>query len=264
MSVRRLKADNNLRSDLIRVGQRLVVPVSSYEPPVDFDPSETEAVTVRYGEMRIRPIVSTLEPPVRLAAAPSREPSEESEERPAAEPRVPVVRASTAEVEEPEARTVVTYEIRRGDALSKIAKRYGVSVRNLQRWNDLRSTRIRAGQELTIYLDGDAPTDADAAEPVVYRVRSGDTLGRIASTHGVSLSDLRSWNGIRGSMIRPGQRLRIYPSGTGRETRTHRVVRGDNLYDLARRYGVTVSEIRSWNSLSGSRIYPGQDLRILR
>jgi membrane-bound lytic murein transglycosylase D len=276
VSVSRLKADNNLRSDIIRVGQRLVVPVSSYKLPVDMDVSGTETVVVRYGEMRNRRIVSTLEPPKRLptsataAVAEASAPSQDDPAaEPAAEPRVPVVLASTdgepsGEEPAPEARTVVTYEVRRGDALSKIASRYGVSVRDLQGWNDLRSTRIRAGQELTIYLEGSAPQAESSTEPIIYRVRRGDTLGRIASNHGVPLSDLRSWNGIQGSVIRPGQRLRIYPSGTGHEVRTHRVVRGDNLSDLARRYGVTVSELRSWNELRSNRIYPGQSLRILR
>lgn len=264
VSVRRLKADNNLRSDLIRVGQRLVVPMSSYAPPVDFDASETEAVLVAYGEMRNRPIASSIEPPARpsIAEVTPTSPTERSASNQS--PGTPVVLASTGPDQKPDARTVVTYEIRRGDALLKIASRYRVSVRDLQRWNNLRTTRIHPGQELKIYLNGDAPAEETSTEPVEYRVRSGDTLGGIASRHAVSVSDLRSWNGIRGSIIRPGQRLRIYPSGTGHEVRMHRVVRGDNLYDLARRYGVSVANLRTWNDLSGSRIYPGQSLRILR
>jgi membrane-bound lytic murein transglycosylase D len=47
-------------------------------------------------------------------------------------------------------------------------------------------------------------------EVTVYRVRSGDVLGTIAGKHGVSIRELRSWNGLRGDMIRVGQKLYIH------------------------------------------------------
>jgi membrane-bound lytic murein transglycosylase D len=47
-------------------------------------------------------------------------------------------------------------------------------------------------------------------EVTVYRVKSGDVLGTIAGKHGVSIRELRSWNGLRGDMIRVGQKLYIH------------------------------------------------------
>ena len=47
-------------------------------------------------------------------------------------------------------------------------------------------------------------------EVTVYRVRSGDVLGTIAEKHGVSVRELRAWNGLRGDMIRAGQKLYIH------------------------------------------------------
>lgn len=96
------------------------------------------------------------------------------------------------------------YTVRSGDTLGQIANRHGVSVGELQRWNSFSGTRIRPGQTLTIHRDGSAPAY------IVYRVRSGDTLGSIANRHGVSVRKLQQWNGLSTTRIRPGQRLTIH------------------------------------------------------
>lgn len=116
----------------------------------------------------------------------------------------------------------------------------------------------------------------------VYRVRRGDNLGAIATRYGVTVGQIRSWNNLRGSNIRVGQRLNIYTSGAdapetasaapapATETAAapapeatvtrHTVRRGENLSGIASRYGVTVEDIRSWNNLSGNNIQAGQRL----
>lgn len=94
-----------------------------------------------------------------------------------------------------------------------------------------------------------------------YTVKRGDTLSEIAGQFGVSLSNLRSWNNIRGSNIRVGQRLTIH-STSGPKKVTHTVKRGETLSRIASQYSVTVSKLREWNSISGSRINVGQKLVI--
>ena len=97
-----------------------------------------------------------------------------------------------------------THIVERGDALWEIARAYDVSVEQLRAWNGLRGDRIHPGQELTVHGDGNPPT-------AVYEVRRGDSLGEIARLHQMSLSELRSMNGLKGSIIRPGQRLVVRP-----------------------------------------------------
>ncbi|NNE69624.1 MAG: LysM peptidoglycan-binding domain-containing protein [Rhodothermales bacterium] len=111
---------------------------------------------------------------------------------------------------------------------------------------------------------------------VNYTVRRGDTLSEIAEAHGVGLSRVRAWNSISGSRIRTGQRLVIYvPEGwTGRAqgasgpersratAQTHRVQRGDNLTGIASKYGISLSQLRTWNDLKSDRIYPGTTLKV--
>ncbi|MFT5433672.1 MAG: LysM repeat protein [Myxococcota bacterium] len=83
-----------------------------------------------------------------------------------------------------------TYVVKRGDNLSKIAKRLDVSVKQIKRWNRLRSNRIRKGQKLTIYsLTPERPTRI-----VEHRIRRGDTLTKIAKKYNTSIKALKKLN----------------------------------------------------------------------
>ncbi|HEX6308619.1 MAG TPA: LysM peptidoglycan-binding domain-containing protein [Longimicrobiales bacterium] len=107
-----------------------------------------------------------------------------------------------------------------------------------------------------------------AATVASHRVRRGETLSHIARRYGVSLDALQRANAsVNPRRLRPGQTLRVpgavavTKSGSA-EQRYHRVTRGENLSVIAKRYGVTVRQIRAWNGISGSRIQPGQRLRV--
>jgi LysM repeat protein len=169
-----------------------------------------------------------------------------------------------------------TYVVQRNDTLWDIARGFGVSVEALCLSNGLsRSSVIRPGQSLRI---PDTNSASRAQQPAVhavahgaspYVVRSGDTLYDIARLHGVSVSSLKRANNLRTSRIHPGDILQIpHQVAAGSVTQpadggvTYRVRYGDTLYDIARRHGVSVSEIQRANDLRGSRIHPGDLLRI--
>jgi len=101
------------------------------------------------------------------------------------------------------ARTV--HIVESGDALWEIARAYGIPVDELKRMNGLTSDRIYPGQELQL-------SAAAAARRVTYKVRPGDNLTEIARLHQMSLNELRELNGLRGSVIHPGQVLQVRPS----------------------------------------------------
>jgi membrane-bound lytic murein transglycosylase D len=133
-----------------------------------------------------------------------------------------------------------------------------------------------------------APARSSGVSPAAvrtHRVRSGETLSHIASRYGVSVAALRSANGnVDPRRLRAGQTLRVPGSGgtaasaktasssaraaatptrkAAAKSRYHSVRRGENLTVIARRYGVSVRQIQSWNGMRGTQIRAGQRLRV--
>ena len=114
-----------------------------------------------------------------------------------------------------------------------------------------------------------------AQERQIHIVRSGENLGLIAKRYHVYVSSLKRWNSLKGNTIYPGQRLVVFPSsnytydepsssGTKNSSvsskQIHTVRRGENLGLIAKKYHVTTSQLKSWNNLRGSTIYPNQKL----
>lgn len=114
----------------------------------------------------------------------------------------------------------IRYKVRSGDFLGKIAERYGVGVSQIKRWNGLRSNNLRVGQRLTIYPKRNATAIAKpktnthrtliASNTKVHEVRSGDSLWTISRKYpGISIENLREWNGISGNNLKPGTKLKL-------------------------------------------------------
>ena len=125
--------------------------------------------------------------------------------------------------------------------------------------------------------------DEDAGR-VVYKVKSGDYLGRIASRYHVTVNQIKQWNHLRSNNLRVGQTLVIYsrghapkpqgdkpsqpkssqdqaPKTTGGTTYT--VKSGDTLYDIAKKFpGVSAKDIMSHNGMKNASIRPGMKLKI--
>ncbi|MEW7289551.1 lytic transglycosylase domain-containing protein [Aquimarina sp. 2304DJ70-9] len=122
-----------------------------------------------------------------------------------------------------EANDRIRYRVRSGDFLGKIARRYGVRVSSIKKWNGLRSNNLRIGQRLTIYPRRPVVNKPQSTKPKVskavastsemYTVKSGDTLWSISQKFkGVSVENLKIWNDISGSGIKPGMKLKLSKS----------------------------------------------------
>ncbi len=256
VSVSALMRANGLCSTLIRPGQRLIVPVPRYESTNALQLAEAKPVSVQYGSRSVRPLYTT-QPIQTTAPATTAQPTA-LETSPGRNEPASEAASTSAKARTPEAPTRVVYTVRRGDALSKIAHQYGVSVADIKRWNNLSGNTIRVGQQLVLYL-----SEPVTPERVVYRVRRGDTLSEIAQRFGVSVRDLKRWNNLSSNTIRVGQRLTIYPeAGNTRGYTIYHVRPGDTLSEIAQRFGVSVRDLKRWNGLRSSRIYPGQRLKI--
>lgn len=101
-----------------------------------------------------------------------------------------------------------------GDSFWDIARKYGVGTRDVARWNNLgTSDTLRIGQKLVIWSKPgkSANNDRQVIRRISYKVRSGDSLARIAQKFNVGISDIESWNGInRKKYLQPGQPLKLY------------------------------------------------------
>jgi LysM repeat protein len=206
--------------------------------------------------------------------------------------RLPVGRgaatiAAYAELPPRQRVTFIEHFMARGETLGHIARRYRVSQAMLIAANPrLNPRRIRVGQRVVVPTGG-APSTKMArrmAEPVVaagtstsafHRVRRGETISEIADEYGVTQRELRAWNKLdsRGR-IRAGQRLRVVspdaptpptvrPLPDSNGMRTHVVQRGETLQGLAKRYGVSIQDLREANGMTGrTTLKAGRTIRI--
>lgn len=123
------------------------------------------------------------------------------------------------------------------------------------------------------------PQLAASTSQLVYKVRSGDYLGKIAQKYGVSISQIKRWNGLRSNDLRIGQRLTIHPNGpiaatskpsvastskpTGNNSKEYTVREGDSLWTISKKYpGVTIEDIKQWNGMRSDNIKPGTRLKM--
>lgn len=129
----------------------------------------------------------------------------------------------------------------------------------------------------TLSASGALLTTGASALADSYTVVKNDTLWGLSKKYGVSVSDLKKANGVSGHLIYVGQKLQI-PTKSTKETKTaktstststvdttsttHTVVKGDTLWSLAKKYGVSVSTLMKANNLSSSTILIGQSLNL--
>jgi len=111
----------------------------------------------------------------------------------------------------------------------------------------------------------------------IHIVRSGENLGLIAKKYRVYVSQIKSWNNLRSNTIYPGQKLVLFGAGSSKyyvksktpvvrssEKSTHTVKNGENLGLIAKKYKCTVTDLKEWNNLNNSKIFPKQKLIVYK
>lgn len=178
------------------------------------------------------------------------------------------------------------YKVKKGDTLSEIALRYGITTRDLRRWNKLPNNRIKYGDALRVYprintVDDNSATYSDKSQDdsdTFHVVQSGETLSHISEKYSVPVSELKEENDLKNNKIFVGQKISI-PSDEGDDNSSsnqvasarngsseivHLVKKGEALYTIAKDYHVKVSDIKEWNNLKTNKIKIGQKIRILK
>jgi peptidoglycan lytic transglycosylase D len=109
------------------------------------------------------------------------------------------------------------YEVKKGETLASLAKKYNTTAEAIRDANGLRKNRLSPGKHILIPVDMNGTADADYLNPgqdvrqqeILYRVRRGETLIRIARKHHISVADIREWNKGIGSSVRAGQKIKL-------------------------------------------------------
>lgn len=174
------------------------------------------------------------------------------------------------------------YQVRKGDTISEIARKFNVSEFQLRKWNNLNSNKITVGQLLTIHSKDDTKSFGDNTLPkksnvINYTIKPGDVLGTIAMQYNVSINDLKNWNNLKSEKLIAGKNLVIYTDSKPNTTQQvatntkqgspksnwHTVRNGESLWSIAKLYKVIVADIMAWNNLTSDRVQIGQKLKII-
>lgn len=186
-----------------------------------------------------------------------------------------------------------TYYAKRGESIEKVAKKFGVTADELRAVNGIaHKGKFKSSHQLLVPLQSESAEDIFTAEDIPdqqeqeetvtasfstkrHLVKRGETLAGVAKRYGVAAKDLRELNHLKSAKLKKGQVLLVQVDEDAPKrmaTRTAKlksaksnyvVRRGDTLSSIARKFDVSASEIKRWNNLNGSRITPGDKLKIL-
>lgn len=224
---------------------------------------------------------------------------------------------ATREADNDSIQTKIKYhKVKRGDSLSEISDRYGVTMTELKKWNHLRNNKAPMGRRLKIYtsesiaktnktLKQDTVSVKEATaiasntaktfkeEKVIsykdvikyHKVKRGDNLGEISDKYGVSIAEVKKWNRLKGSNIPVGKSLKIIKNervvttvrkeikvdknavetniaSTDASSDFYIVEKGDNLFSIAKKFNVSLEDLKKWNNLDGLHVEQGSKLTL--
>ena len=181
------------------------------------------------------------------------------------------------------------YVVQKGDNLGMIAKKYEVTVADIQEWNHLSNNNVQIGATLQVAKNElNRKTELTAIpdrKDIEYIVLQGDNLGTIGKKFGASITDLKQWNNLPDNSIGVGATLIVARNEivintnkatvssfkkkangglpSKKETLDYYVKKGDSLYSISQKYpGVTIADLKKWNGIRGEDIKPGMKLKI--
>jgi membrane-bound lytic murein transglycosylase D len=184
--------------------------------------------------------------------------------------------------------TASFYVVQKGDNLSNIAKKFNVTVADIQDWNKLTTKNLPLGMALQVVKNPTNKEEVAIVTPerkdIQYMVQKGDNLSNIAKKFGATLEDLKQWNNLTSNAIALGSSIIVakneiaivtnkasvasfkkkddYSNPTSKEVEYY-VKKGDSLYSISKKYpGVTISDLKKWNNIKGEELKPGMKLKI--
>jgi len=182
------------------------------------------------------------------------------------------------------------YIIKRGDNLSEIADRFSVTVADIKKWNRLKGNIVASGKSLKIMTNEsvvqtvkkesktnhvEVKTDTIATSiAALYVVQKGDNLSTIAKNHNITVADIKEWNELSSSAIQLGMSLQVAKKTLDNkvdlavmpklENVEYIVKKGDNLGNIAKKFGGSLDDLKQWNNLQQNSIAIGASLIVAK
>jgi LysM repeat protein len=164
----------------------------------------------------------------------------------------------------------IIHQVGEHETLYAVSRRYGTPITAILEFNPKAASGLEVGQLLQVLYVPKAKPQSTAG---LHTVAAKETLFSISKLYNVSIDELKAWNNLKDYGLSLGQQLIVKkPAGAKeivkpQEVKTvagsHRVEEKETLFSIARKYGVTVQEIKDWNGLTANDVKMGQVLVIL-
>jgi LysM repeat protein len=168
----------------------------------------------------------------------------------------------------------VVHQVGEKETLYGLSKRYGTTVADILTVNPTADAGLEVGQILKIPYGGKpkAPDAVKTSQGIVHRVAAKETMFSIARQYNVSVDDIKAWNNLKDGNLSVGQEILIKPKSaepavskpvvTPSSAKTHTVAPKETLFSIARTYGMSVAQLKEWNSLTTDEVKIGQVLTV--
>ena len=182
------------------------------------------------------------------------------------------------------------YRVKRGDNLSTIAKKYDVAVDDLKKWNNIKGNEVVYGKNLKINgteaeqkstavakveidkkgIQKDSVTGTTAS---FYVVQKGDNLSNLAKKFNIAVADIQEWNKLTNNSVQLGASLQVVKNPVTKEEVAvaperkdiqYIVQKGDNLGNIAKKFGASLDDLKQWNNLASNAIALGSTLIVAK
>ncbi|HYC87293.1 MAG TPA: LysM peptidoglycan-binding domain-containing protein [Chryseosolibacter sp.] len=178
--------------------------------------------------------------------------------------------ADSLGIETVNGKTFVIHKVDEKETLFAISRRYGTTVDEIIQYNTTASQGLEIGQILKVPY---TPKQKPPSDAIVHKVAAKETLFSISKTYGVTIDELKQWNNLSDNSLVIGQDVIVRKKNqtTGRNSSqpttllknsagNHTVAQNETMYSIARQYGITIDQLKSWNKLQDNDLKIGQML----
>ena len=176
----------------------------------------------------------------------------------------------------------ISYTVKKGDTLQKISKKYSISVSEIKESNGLKSSKLSVGTRLSLANSEKKHRNKEAAhntkkhsskhmastkpatevKETVHIVKKGDTLKSVAKKYGVTVNELRSVNNLKKGKLKVGQQIAI--RNKSNEPDAYVARKGDTVRKVAKRFGLSASDLKEINGLKRNSLKAGQKIYLAK